>query len=193
MSQITESKPPFSEGLWCFWELQEQFCGATSPSLSLPDTAFIYKVRQEVIISLGHTAFFAEIPGGNAAGGEGPQSSTPDPTAGAAVPMCSTAHTSGGHAADTLCKRKNGIYAWQTSLGQGLPNYQRTGASRPGGGRQQPQSWEVSLLRGRTGAVPHCATGPTVKPIVGRTAPAPGERAEEGEPGTNLLHLLCSS
>lgn len=46
---------------------------------------------------------------------------------------------------------------------------------------------------GRAGAVPRCATGPTVKPIVGRTPPAPGEREEEGEPGTNLLHLLWSS
>lgn len=193
MSQITEPKRAFSQGLWCFWELQEQSCDASSPSLSLPDTAFVYKMKQEAIISLGHTTFFGWDSGRECWGGKGSQSSTPDPTAGSAVPVWSTAHTSGGHAADTLCKWKNGIYARQTSLGQELPNYQWTGASRPGDERQQPQSWEVSLLRGRAGAVPRCASGPRVKPIVGRTPPAPGERAEEGEAGTNLLHLLCSS
>lgn len=68
------------------------------------------------------------------------------------------------------CRRSSQTKTWNLCLAnQGLPNYHRTGGSRPGDEQQQPQGCEVSLLRGRVGAVPRCATGPAVKPIVGRT------------------------
>lgn len=92
----------------------------------------------------------AEIPGGNAAGGKGPQSSTADPLlerlfqSGAQLThLVAMLHT-------LFANKKNWIYAWQTSSGEGLPNYQGSGATRLGDAEGQ---W--GALHGQGGG---CAT-----------------------------------
>lgn len=114
-----------------------------SPMVSLLpasfDTAFIYKMRQKATISFGHITFLGWDAGRGCCRWGGTPILQP-------WPHCWSGCSNVKHSSHTwwlccrLCKWKNGIHAWQTSLGQGLPNYQKLGDDQ-----QQPQGWEVSL------------------------------------------------